>query len=218
MTGKALSVEILQSLGVRRAHAALYAEPLRACAALFDISGPGRLAPFIGQALVESARLSRVSESLSYSDPERIARIFRTGFDLDRDRKVDPEEIEFARGFVRQPAKLANRAYAGRNGNGPEASGDGWRYRGRGLFQLTGRAWYERAGRELGRPYLEQPDLLLEPSDAALTAAWYWSINGCNRLADLRDLAGITRAVNGPAMLHHKERVEETQRAMALLA
>ena len=120
--------------------------------------------------------------------------------------------------FARNPKALANRVYSSRNGNGDEASGDGWRYRGRGLFQLTGRANYLRAAQALGRPYVGDPDMVGEPSDACLTAAWFWATNGGNRLIDQGDFGGTTRMINGPAMLHARERLALYQDAMSAVA
>lgn len=201
-------IDWLVASGVSVTQARLFAEPLKAAMALFDISNPQRKSIFLGEAMVESTNLSVLEENLRYSDPRRIAMIFKTGFDLDRDGIVDPEEVEFAKGFVRNPKALANRAYANRNGNGNEASGDGWRYRGRGLFQLTGRENYLKAsaGVGLGAVYVHNPDLVAMPSDACLTAAWYWHSRGCNQLADLGNVDACTRAINGKAMLHAEER------------
>jgi len=96
--------------------------------------------------------------------------------------------------------------YAGRLGNGDEASGDGWRFRGRGLKQLTGRYNYTQAALALGQPYVERPDLVAEPGGACLTAAWFWSQHGCNTFADSSQWDAITRVVNGPGMLQAFER------------
>ncbi|CDN87333.1 Putative lysozyme [Hydrogenophaga intermedia] len=210
----------LIDLGVTPTQARAFAEPLHAAMALHHILTPQRRAAFLAHAVIETARLSSLEENLRYSDPERIARIFRTGFDLDGDRVVDPEEIEFAKGFVRQPEKLANRAYANRNGNGDEASGDGWRYRGRGIFQLTGRANYRDAsvGVGLGAVYLHKPELVAQPTDACVTAAWYWVTRGCNQMIDAGDFAATTRAINGKAMLHHAERLALFEEGLQVLA
>lgn len=197
----------LEALAVPPATAARYAEPLSAACALHDITTNVRLAAFVAECLHESAHLQRVVEDLNYRSAQRVARLFRSAFDSDRNGHISQYELQIAEGFVMQPERLANRAYAGRNGNGNEASGDGWRFRGRGPFQLTGRYWYTRAGTELGRPYVQQPDLLLQPSDGALTAAWYWSINGCNALADVFRQADITRKINGPAMVGASDRL-----------
>lgn len=201
-------INTLIEAGVTPTQAKLFAEPLKAAMALFDISTPERRSAFLAHCMIESASFTALEENLSYRDPERIARIFRTGFDLDRDRVVDPEEIEFAKGFVRNPQKLANRIYANRNGNGDEASGDGWRFRGRGLFMLTGRGVYRAAslGVGLGAVYLNRPELVAHPSDACMTAAWYWQSNGCNQMIDEGRFDQTTRIINGPGMMHAVER------------
>lgn len=213
-------IHYLIEMGVGPTQARLYAEPLMAAMALYDIQGQVRTSAFLAHALVESANLTATDENMRYSDPARIARIFRSGFDLDRDRVVDPEEIEFARGFVRQPQKLANRVYANRNGNGDEASGDGWLFRGRGIFQLTGRGNYAAAslGCGVGMLYVLTPDEVATPTHAALTAAWYWTKAGCNQLADAGRFDDTTRRINGPAMLHAAERRAFFDQAMLAYA
>ena len=120
--------------------------------------------------------------------------------------------------FAGNPRALANRVYAGKIGNGDEASGDGWRFRGRGLKQLTGRANYARAATRCGRPYLDQPDLVALPDDAVLTACAFWVDAGCNERADAQDWDGITRAVNGPAMLQAVQRARASRAALRAMA
>lgn len=201
-------IESLIDVGVNPVQARAFAEPLKASMALFDISTKPRKAAFLAHAVIESARFTALEENLRYRDPERIARIFKSGFDLDKDRVVDPEEIEFAKQFVLKPKGLANRAYANRGGNGDEASGDGWLYRGRGIFMLTFKDNYRKAsiGVGLGPAYLHNPDLVALPSDACMTAAWFWMSNGCNQMIDSGNFGGTTRIVNGPGMLHAAER------------
>jgi putative chitinase len=166
------------------------------------------VAGFVAQCRVESADFTRLEENLRYRSPEVLDRTFRSVVGLG----------DAARLIQLGPQAIANRVYAGRLGNGPEASGDGWRYRGRGLKQLTGRDNYAEAAQALGRPYLEQPHLVAEPADACLTAAWFWHTIKGNALADSAQWDAITRAVNGPAMLQAAERrqyAEEAVRAFA---
>jgi putative chitinase len=202
-----VSVRTLIDAGVAPTQARLFAQPLDAACIRFGITGRLQLAAFLAQALHESARLTALEESLWYRDPVRIAGIFRSAF---RSR-------EEAAPFARAPERLANRVYANRLGNGDEASGDGYRYLGRGVFQLTGRANYRRAAAALGRPYVEQPELVAQPIDAALTAAWYWHSRSLSTLADQGDIDAITRAVNGPAMLGRRERAELYAQALDAL-
>lgn len=166
----------------------------------FDIAGPARAAAFLAQCHVESAGFTRTEENLRYTSAARLAAVWPSRF----------PSAAAAAPFVRNPEALANRVYAGRLGNGGAGSGDGWRFRGRGLKQLTGRATYARAAAALARPYLADPDLVAEPADAALTAAWFWHQAGCNALADAGDIDRITRAVNGPARLAAAERARRT--------
>lgn len=163
----------------------------------FEINTPLRQAHFLSQMAHESQGFAKLVENLVYTDAERIAQIFRSPFDLNNNRKVDPEEIEFAKRYVRNPEALANRAYANRMGNGSEASGDGYRYRGRGLTHLTGKENYRKAGEALGVDLLASPDKAAEPATAALIAAWYWQRNGLNILADADRLIDITKRING---------------------
>lgn len=190
-------IERLISAGVHPTQAKAFAEPLKAAMALFDISTDERQAAFLAQAMIESQEFTRLEENLFYTTPARINAIFSAV-------KSDAE----AALYVRNPKALANKVYANRNGNGDEASGDGWLFRGRGLFQLTGRANYKDAalGVGLGSVYLQRPELVAMPSDAALTAAWFWTSKGCNQLIDSGNFDATTRLINGPAMLHKHER------------
>lgn len=170
----------------------------------FGISNPVRVAAFLAQCHVESQGFTRLEENLMYTTSARIARVWPSRFPTPAD----------AAPYVRNPERLANRVYAGRIGNGPQASGDGWRFRGRGLKQLTGRANYHRAADALGLPYLADPDLVSELEHAILTAAWFWHENGCNALADAGQIDAITRRVNGPAMLEAPQRRKRTSKAV----
>lgn len=191
-----ITAQTLIAAGIAPTQAKAFAEPLHAACALFDISTPVRLAAFLAQCIHESEGFTRLEENLWYTTPERI-------------RQMWPSRVSSladAATLTRNPKALANRVYALRLGNGDPASGDGWRYRGRGLFQLTGRHNYADAALELNRPYIEHPDLVAHPSDACLTAAWYWHTNKLNILADASNTRAITRAVNGPGMVGLHER------------
>lgn len=200
-------IEALIRLGVHPTQARLFSEPLKAAMALHDISTPERRAAFLAHCILESARFTRLEENLFYTTPARIRAVWPSRF------KTDAEAAPFAR----NPKGLANRVYSHRNGNGDEASGDGWRYRGRGLFQLTGMTNYRRAAQALGRPYVGDPDLVGEPSDACLTAAWFWAAGGGNQMVDRGDFNATTRMINGPAMLHASERRTLFDQGFALL-
>lgn len=193
---------VLCGLPIERAR--VFAEPLRAACERFDLVTPRRFAAFMGQIMVESADLSVLEERLSYSSPIRLAMVFPGYFKT-------PED---AVPYIRQPTMLANKVYANRSGNGSEASGDGWRYRGRGAIQLTFRGNYAAAEAAVGRPYVSQPDLVAQPADAVLSAAWFFASARCIEPADAGDIATITRRVNGPRMLELERRREVTNRVL----
>ncbi len=200
--------DLLIAAGVPRSAAERIAPWLQPAALRFGLGTNARLCAFLGQAHLESGAFRRLEENLLYTTAERIRAVWPSRF----------ASVAAAQPFVRQPERLANHVYAGRLGNGPAASGDGWRFRGRGLKQLTGRANYARAAMGVGRPYLHTPDRVAEPEDAVLTAAWFWQAAGCNAMADRGDIDAITRAINGPAMLAAAERRALTARYRALMA
>lgn len=203
-----ISIASLIAAGLKPTQARVFAEPLARACLHFRIDTPERVAGFLGQCIVESSGFTQLEESLYYSTPERIRAVFPSRV----------HSLAEAAALARNPRGLANRVYAGRLGNGDEASGDGWRFRGRGLIQLTGRANYSAAAVGCHRPYTTDPDLVALPDDACMTAAWFWASAGLGTLADLRDWDGITRRVNGPAMLHKAERAIASALALEALA
>ena len=170
--------------------------PLSASMRRFDIQSGPRAAAFLAQVIYESDGLTPLSENLHYS-ARRLVAVWPTHFYLPPD--VSPGRND-ASEFVNRPEALANLIYANRMGNGPPESGDGWRYRGRGLIQLTGRSNYSRATHSLGIDLINDPDLLFLETHAATLAGWYWSMTNCNTLADLgseSSFEAITIAING---------------------
>ena len=158
-------------------------------ASKFQINTPLRVAHFLAQCGHESGGFRVTSENLNYS-AKGLNGIFRKYF---------PTEASAA-AYARQPQKIANKVYANRMANGNEASGDGFRFRGRGYIQLTGRDNYTQFGRAIGVDIPSNPDLVASKY-ALASAAWFWSKNGLNRLADggATDavVTSITRRVNG---------------------
>ncbi|EQB0441223.1 TPA: glycoside hydrolase family 19 protein [Pseudomonas aeruginosa] len=157
----------------------------------FGITSPVRVAAFLAQVGHESSQLTRLMENLNYSG-RGLAATWPSRY-----LGADGQPNALAQRLARNPRAIANNAYAARNGNGDEASGDGWRFRGRGLLQITGRANYRAAGAGLGQPLEAEPDLLEQPKWAALSAAWWWASHGLNELADRGEFAAITRRING---------------------
>jgi putative chitinase len=203
-----IRVGTLIAAGVPPTQARLFALPLALACTRFDINTPARIAGFVAQCRVESADFTRLEENLRYRTPEVLDLTFRSVMGL-----ADAAQLIQA-----GPKAIANRVYANRLGNGSEASGDGWRYRGRGLKQLTGRTNYAEAAVALARPYVERPELVAQPEDACLTAAWFWHTIKGNALADSAQWDAITRAVNGPAMLQAAERRQFSQEAVQAFA
>lgn len=151
-----------------------------------------RMAHLIGQCAHESLRFTLVSESLYYTTGDRAFAIFPRHF----------QNINHAGDYLRDPAKMANHVYANRNGNGPAESGDGYRYRGRGYLQLTGRANYTVFGNRLGIDLVRKPELAEDPQTAWLIAANYLQTRGrAGRMAfqwaDRNNVEMVTRIVNG---------------------
>lgn len=151
----------------------------------YGVNTPVRLAHFFAQ-LEHESNLKPISENLNYS-----AVGLMTTF-----KKYFPD-IKIAKEYERSPAKIANRVYANRMGNGPESSGDGWKYRGRGFIQITGKDNYILLSKDTRIDYLNNPDLLLNESDSMISALWYWNRIKANDLADKGDIKEITRRING---------------------
>lgn len=195
----------LLAMGVTNQSARNVLLPLNLATDKFKITNKLRICGFVAQCAHESNLFQSFKEDLFYRDPERIARIFKSKFDQDANGVITPDEVEFARQYVGKPEKLANRVYASRFGNGDEASGDGWRYRGRGSIGITFKDNYAAAESACGRPYVKFPDLLLGFDDGCLAGAWCWDSRGCNELMDANDFPSTTRKIN-PAMVGAKER------------
>ena len=174
-----------------------WAAALAALLPRYGIATPPRLAAFLAQCGHESEGFTHLEENLNYTKVETIVAVFRHDFDRNRDKKIDTSEIAFAQQFVRQPEKLANYAYANQNGNGPEESGDGWKFRGRGCLQVTGRQNYQLLAVAIGRT-LEQTVFYLETVEGAVeSACWFWRLHNLNPLADAGDTVALTRRING---------------------
>lgn len=201
-----ITLSALVAAGIGPTQARLFAGPLQAACDRFGISNLPQVAAFVAQLAHESGRFATLEESLYYRTPARIRQMWPT-------RVRDDAS---AAALCRNPQGLANLVYANRNGNGPPASGDGWRYRGRGLIQITGRANYAGAAAALQMPYVEQPELLLQPDHAALSAGWFWAAAGCNDPAGASDIDGVTRRIN-PAMAGAADRRELFREALDAL-
>ena len=163
-----------------------WVDALNATFQRFDISTPLRQAAFIGQAGHECGNFRIMEENLNYR-AETLMRVWPKRFPT----------LDFAKQYERNPKKIANMVYANRMGNRDEASGDGFRFRGRGAFQTTGHAGYYHAGQALGEDFVMNPDLVATPTYAALTAGFFWDTHKLNQYADSRDYKTMTKKING---------------------
>lgn len=169
-----------------------YAEALDKAMEECGIDTASRARAFLAQVGHESAQLNRVEENLNYS-AQALRKVFPRYFRT-------PQE---ASSYAHHPERIANRVYANRMGNGGEESGDGWKFRGRGLIQITGRDNYEAMSALMGKDLTVWPDALLMPLDACRSAALWWKARGLNALADKlatderKTFEAITKRVNG---------------------
>jgi putative chitinase len=179
-------------------------QPLLDTFAKYEINTPQRQSAFIGQCAHESGNFKVLQENLNYSAKGLMATWSSRFPDMDT-----------AERYERQPEKIANKVYA-RADMGNIDDGDGWKYRGRGVIQLTGKNNYRACGEALGLDLVENPDLILEPKYACLSAGWFWNKRGLNTLADASDIETITKRVNGG--LHGLlDRQAKTQIALEIL-
>jgi putative chitinase len=155
----------------------------------YDINTPQRIAAFVAQCAHESGNFMVLKENLNYK-PATLRKIFPKYF------PNDAIANDYATRLNKQAA-IANRAYANRMGNGDESSGDGWRFCGRGLIQLTGRNNYQAFADSLEMNINDVPEYLGTFEGAAQSACWFWETNNLNRFADKNDIKGLTKAING---------------------
>ena len=166
--------------------------------AQYAFNSDKRMAAAIGQFLVEAGdAFAAISENLNYTHADRLAQVFPSYF----------PNAQAAQPYVGNPAALANHVYANRLGNGNEQSGDGYKFRGHGLIQLTGRAEYAQFGATIGKSADDAAAYCATQEGAAMSGCWFLSSRGCLPLADAWDISGITRIVNGKAMLQNAQRI-----------
>jgi putative chitinase len=193
--------EQLQKLGI----GPQWVEALNATFDRFGILTPNQQAAFIGQCGHECGNFKILEENLNY----RAATLMKLW-----PKRFPTQEI--ANAYAGNPAKIANMVYANRMGNRDEASGDGYRFRGRGCIQLTGHTNYFHAGKAMGMDFVAAPALVATPKYAAMTAGWFWSTHDCNRLAEAADWTGLTKKING-GTIGLNDRIHHTQLALSTL-
>lgn len=182
-----------------------FVEPLNKACEEFEINTPQRIAMFLAQVGHESGGLSVFAENLNYSG-DRLKQIFPKYF-----KTVNPAE------YAKNPQKIANRVYASRMGNGDEASGDGYRFCGRGAIQLTGRTNYTKCGEDLEVDLINNPEWLEEPEGAIRSAAWFWDSRDLNEWADKGDVVTVTKKING-GTIGLEDRKELYEEALEIFA
>jgi putative chitinase len=173
----------------------------------YDIDTPKRVAAFMAQCGHESGGFTVMQENLNYS-AKGLRGIFGKYFPND----------DIAKQYERKPEKIANRVYGNRMGNGPEESGEGWYFRGRGIVQITGKNNYTKCSQSLfeSNVLVENPDLLLETEYAIHSACWFWSAARLNELADVGDIKTMTKRING-GFIGLEDRINHYNHAIEIL-
>jgi putative chitinase len=181
-------------------------EPLQETFKKYQINTPKRQACFIGQTMHESGGYKFLRENLNYS-AKALMNTWPSRF----------PDLNTAMIYERQPEMIANRVYSGRMGNSED--GDGSKYIGRGLIQLTGKDNYRAFGNAIGEDLVANPQLVEEPRYAALSAGWFWNKRGLNALADLNpmDITTMTIRING-GKIGINDRIAKINKALDILA
>lgn len=204
----AVTAELLRRFapGIPSDRAVLYAPALDEALGMAEIDRPLRIRHFMAQIAHESGGFRALVESTAYRDPVRLDKLFK-----------NVQGVEHARRLIKQgPQAIGNTIYAHKLGNGGVASGDGYRYRGRGFMMITGRANYREMAKVTGLPLEEEPELLGDAGPAAEAAARFWAARRINRAADADDIDAVTALINGTAKLHLKERKDWLAKARPL--
>lgn len=172
---------------------------------IFDITSVRRVAAFLAQTSHESGGYALLEENLSYK-PETIRRVWPKRFPT----------VESAQPYARNPEALANKVYGGRMGNGPEESGEGYFYRGRGILQITGKNNYQEFANYAGIAVEDAPGYIETPRGAVHSACWFWTVNDLNPYADVEDFEEMTKRING-GLLGIDDRIHHYQLACHVL-
>ncbi len=183
---KLTETTLAQILEIPHLRAAQWIEVINKTLTQFQITTSLRQAAFLAQIGVESDCLTALEENLNYSS-KKLMQVFPNHF----------PNMVLANLYAHHPQKIANCVYANRLGNRDETSGEGWRYRGRGLIQLTGRSHYQKLSQRFQQDFLSNPDQLMTPQWAAQSAGWFWEICQGNDWADREEIGMISRRING---------------------
>ena len=180
--------------------------PLNETFERFGIVTHNQQAMFIGQCSHECGNFRLLEENLNYK-AATLMKLWPRRFPT----------LEKANEYSGNPKKIANSVYSSRMGNRDENSGDGFRFRGRGIIQLTGHSSYFHCGKALGVDFVANPDLVSSPKYAALSGGWFWSTHNLNSPADALDYTKVTKIING-GTIGLDDRIKHVQQALAVLA
>jgi putative chitinase len=183
-----------------------WVDALNATFERFNILTPIQKASFIGQCGHECGQFKVLEENLNYR-AETLMKLWSKRFPT----------LEIANQYAKNPKKIANMVYSNRMGNRDEASGDGYRFRGRGCIQLTGHANYFHAGQACGQDFVMEPDLVATPQYAAMTAGWFWDLHRLNQYADSQNYVLMTKKING-GTIGLNDRIKHIEMAIAVLS
>ena len=198
------SEQLAQGLQMSPSKAEEWIDAINTTFETFGIETPEQQASFLGQCAHESNNFTALAENLNYK-AESLCKVWPKRF----------PSLEAAQPYHRNPEAIANHVYASRMGNGDEESGDGWKYRGRGLIQLTGHDNYKACGEALGVDLLDDPDLVSTPMYAVLSAGWFWSTHHLNNIAS--NIVAVTKKING-GTIGLDDRVARTQAVLDTFA
>lgn len=171
----------------------------------FEINNELRMAHFFSQCAHESMDFTTFVENLNYS-ADRLILVFPKYF----------KNLDVAKLYHRNPEKIADLIYANRMGNGSVESGDGWKYRGRGIIQLTGKHNYQQLDLLIRKNVVNNPDYVATNEGAIISAAWFWKMNNLNTLADNDDCLSVTKKINGGVM-GLQDRMNKLQKYKAII-
>ena len=181
-----ITAEQFHKLFPRNPEPAVWAEAMANVFPTYEINTPQRIAAYLAQCGHESGGWKAVRENLNYS-AKGLMGIFKKYFPT----------VTLANAYQRQPEMIANKVYANRMGNGPEESGEGYKFCGRGLIQLTGKQNYTKFAADLGISVDETVAYLETPEGAVSSAGWFWDNNDLNKFCDNDDFVGLTKRING---------------------
>lgn len=196
---------LVKVLGCAPKLAAVFAKPIDDACKRWNISTKEEVAGFLGNLAEESGNFTRLSENLFYTTPARLVAVYPS--------RIPTEAV--AKLYVRNPAALAEKVYGNRPGLGNSQPGDGAKFLGRGLIQLTGRANYTAYAKAAGVDVVNHPELLLDPHYAADSAGWYFAVHAkeCKAFCNARNWSALTKKING-GLTNHAARMKYIERIL----